>query len=597
MIADESSALLTSFAGYKVKKPSIYRLYVRRYRSAYICISSKAALLTLIWSFVASTASQLLIQPENYTYLVPAKLLSLIYVGNAFVLCFYPLAGLLADNKFGRYNSVVWSLYVMLALFGISYFALAFLLPVFLMQSEVRYFWVVAAVLFVPLTISFILFNANVIQFGMDQLHDSPGDHQTLFIHWFVWLLYLGICISQVGSKLAFFPKLGINVFQYVGGSFMLVISILSVGVLVYSVWVGRHRKRWFLVDSARLNPYKLVYRVTKFARQHKVPVNRSAFTYCEDELPAGLDLGKAKYGGPFTTEQVEDVKAFYGILKVLFSLTPAFFVNVATDAILPSYAKHILNPATFESNSTVETIKDIVIYNGLLSSLLSVVSIPLYLFFIRPFVSPYVPGMLKRLGIGIGVVVLSLVCTFVMDTVAHAQDKSEVACMLSGKQNNSLEIVQDASVLVVQRSLASLSNVLIHVALFEFLCSQSPHSMKGLLIGLSFALRGVCDMLSSLTIIPFSFMHVFFPSCGMIYYIMNIVVGMTGLILYICVARKYRFRERDEPCHVRRYAEEYYSKLHPPPSKSVNTDEQLQTSNSLLLCICCHQGAPMFDL
>ncbi len=44
------------------------------------------------------------------------------------------------------------------------------------------------------------------------------------------------------------------------------------------------------------------------------------AFTYCEDEVPRGLGLGKEKYGGPFTMEQVEDVKTFYGILKVLFS-------------------------------------------------------------------------------------------------------------------------------------------------------------------------------------------------------------------------------------------------------------------------------------
>ena len=26
-------------------------------------------------------------------------------------------------------------------------------------------------------------FSANVVQFGMDQLHDSPGEDRTLFIH------------------------------------------------------------------------------------------------------------------------------------------------------------------------------------------------------------------------------------------------------------------------------------------------------------------------------------------------------------------------------------------------------------------------------
>ena len=61
---------------------------------------------------------------------------------------------------------------------------------------------------------------------------------------------------------------------------------------------------------------------------------------YCEDELPTGLDLGKKKYGGPFTTEEVENVKAFYGILVVLFSLGPTFFLHIASDpALLHCYS------------------------------------------------------------------------------------------------------------------------------------------------------------------------------------------------------------------------------------------------------------------
>ena len=60
-----------------------------------------------------------------------------------------------------------------------------------------------------------------------------------------------------------------------------------------------------------RVNPYKLVYRVLKFAWHHKIPVRRSAFTYYEDEWPSRLDLGKENYVGQFTLEQVEDVKLF----------------------------------------------------------------------------------------------------------------------------------------------------------------------------------------------------------------------------------------------------------------------------------------------
>ena len=42
---------------------------------------------------------------------------------------------------------------------------------------------------------SLIVFSANVIQYGMDQLHDAPTDDLILFIHWHVWTSYLTIFI------------------------------------------------------------------------------------------------------------------------------------------------------------------------------------------------------------------------------------------------------------------------------------------------------------------------------------------------------------------------------------------------------------------
>ncbi len=46
-------------------------------------------------------------------------------------------------------------------------------------------------------------------------------------------------------------------------------------------------------------------------------------------------------YGGPFTTEQVEDVKVFLGILKVLLSVGPIFFIDVAVKITLSRH-KHL---------------------------------------------------------------------------------------------------------------------------------------------------------------------------------------------------------------------------------------------------------------
>ena len=170
---------------------------------------------------------------------------------------------------------------------------------------------------------SLVMFNANIIQFGVDQLQDSPADHQSLFIHWYIWAYYLGVLVAQVCWSSAI-------VFIQAPYLFFLPI-VLSIVLLLIALIIVHYKKHWFIIDAARTNPYKLVYRVTKFARQHKVLIRCSAFTYCEDDIPSGLDLGKSKYGGPFTTEEVEDVKAFYGIIKILIALGISLFMNVAS--------------------------------------------------------------------------------------------------------------------------------------------------------------------------------------------------------------------------------------------------------------------------
>ena len=78
---------------------------------------------------------------------------------------------------------------------------------------------------------------------------------------------------------------------------------------------------KWHLyqrTEPVMQNPYKLAYEVIKYTIKNKHPQCRSAFTYWEGELPSRIDFGKNKYGGPFTTEQVEDVKMFSHVLALV---------------------------------------------------------------------------------------------------------------------------------------------------------------------------------------------------------------------------------------------------------------------------------------
>ena len=309
-------------------------------------------------------------------------------------------------------------------------------------------------------------FTANVVQFGMDQLHDSPGEDRTLFIHWYVWTYYGSILVGQLIWYVVALDY--VRFFALAGYSVLGLIILLVITVLPITLCLVRRRTRWFLIEPGQYNPYKLVYRVTKFARQHKTPVDRSAFTYCEDEVPMGLDLGKEKYGGPFTTEQVEDVKAFYGILKVLFSLGVAFFLDFAADSMLPLFTLHIE-----KKNFFMDDHPPILINNGLATPLLIVISIPVYLCILRPYLSKHVPGMLKRMGLGMTLVLLSLLATFSMDTVAHLKfpkdpfkPNSTTCFFVSGY--SSIEFpFQMSNLIIIQLTVSAFARLLIYTGVF----------------------------------------------------------------------------------------------------------------------------------
>ena len=281
-----------------------------------------------------------------------------------------------------------------------------------------------------------------------------------------------------------------------------------------------------------------------------------------------GLDLSKEKYGGPFTTEQVEDVKVFYGILKVLFSFGVVFFLGFAADSIFSI------------STSYSSPVLQIVIRNGLLSPLLITICMPLYLCLLRPFISHYVPGMLKRMGIGMILALLSLLATISMDTVeqlgypstdSNFTDDDDVCmfknvdgdvCMFKNVDGFYPSHHQNFNLFSIQLTLSALSGMLIYTGVFEFICSQSPHSMKGLIIGVFYAIRGLYQVLAALLVLPYSYEGTFKPlSCEFYFYLMNIVIGLVALLVYVWVAKRYRYRVRDEPCNVRQYAEQYYSK------------------------------------
>ena len=128
--------------------------------------------------------------------------------------------------------------------------------------------------------------------------------------------------------------------------------------------------KKHFYIQKAGLNPFKNVYKVLKYSWKHKVPEHRSAFTYWEEDIPHRIDLGKNKYGGPFTNEEVEDIRTFLRILPLLLCL---FGYHLAGDGYsAPEQLQRTSCPSL--------PVLILIVGNPLhMSTLVSVVGIPLY--------------------------------------------------------------------------------------------------------------------------------------------------------------------------------------------------------------------------
>ncbi len=50
-------------------------------------------------------------------------------------------------------------------------------------------------------------------------------------------------------------------------------------------------------------------------------------------------------------------------------------------------------------------------------------------------------------------------------------------------------------------------------------------------------------------------------PFVGLVYFLVNILISVAGVVAFIVAAKRYQYRQRDELCNERKYIEEFYEK------------------------------------
>ena len=249
------------------------------------------SLLVIVCCLVVEVCNLSLKEYIIYAGLDPeVRIFALAFEGVLFML--YPLVGHLTDVYLTRYRSLKWS-------FGILLITTSSLLIYFITdtisgirkieiihhsQVDIPFYCTFSILLFVGLA----FFQANAIQFGLDQLLEAPTPKLIAFIHWYYWAQNVGRLVLMYTLGIGLLIVHGFETKEALSDALngtkdnILYMTVcITVVSIVAAVFVKFFTERKHLyVQQAGLNPFKNIYNVIKYSWKHKVPEHRSAFTY-----------------------------------------------------------------------------------------------------------------------------------------------------------------------------------------------------------------------------------------------------------------------------------------------------------------------------
>ena len=546
----------------------------------HFCHLSKSAIVIVFVSFVVSVSYTFLLHSAidiGYVRRHKALFVLCIYASLAVATLFYPVSGFLADVYCGRYKIISAGVGLIFGAYCLSSI-IAVLTLIFhrdmwhtLPNSPIDGVHLFAVVVSSIGVFMFVLgvagYQANFVQFGLDQLLEAPSVSLALFIHLIVWAFSLGTFAVQVLNAF-FICKYPSNASSSLQCWFVLIMSafvffaLLCLNCCTFYTEPGHH------------NPYKMVVKVLNFARKHKYPLQRSAFTYCDDEEPSRIDFAKERYGGPFTTEQVEDVKVLLRIILVFVTLGPTFVLDISSSSfIFLIFGIHVVEDQSSVFNRSC-TIEFVLLDKGSIIEVVTILFLPVYMWIV--FTGRCAPRILPRLIFAVVVYLLAVASMFSIDLLGHviaAKDSrpGDVSkCMFQEIRGVPLLGIHWA-VLLVPATLLGIGPPLITATVFEFISAQSPSSMKGLLVGVFFTIKAFFNIVGGAALIPFAYKplwdsrsmreHPPVTNCGFGYFSFTCVVALIGLILLSVAIKKYKQRERDDRPYDHRFVVDVYSR------------------------------------
>ena len=457
------------------------------------------------------------------------------------VVVFFLGSWFVADVYIGRYRVIKASLLTMLS--GTVLYSLSLSLkPVFEGVAHT----VIDQVIVLIMSLGLGSFQANIVQFSMDQLRDSSTTEITSYMALYMWTFFFGEVISTFGLSC-------------VCGKYEAIASLLFPILLSLAVSSDFLFNHWLVKEQVSYNPLKQIFKVLCYAARNKYPSNRSAYSYWDNENNSRLDLAADIYGGPFSKEQVEDVKKFFQILVVLFVtcllMGMLFIDSIVYHISVPLNFQEILANASCSSGEAYHTqcfrkfVQDI-------GYAAVVIFVPMWEGLLFPLFWKCLMRlkMLTRHTLAMGILSAYIVSLVIIEGIGEHNWRS-----LNPNGTHSCPISSDAhdryfgvsyGWLTIPSILLNFGVLIISIAGLQFVFAQFPYSMKGI------AMNAIYLMLGMAVLAFYGFQMLFHLSVfnglgdmGCVFWCLLAcgAVALLLIFLFLLACSRYQNRQRDD--------------------------------------------------
>ena len=402
-------------------------------------------------------------------------------------------------------------------------------------------------------------FLSNIIHLGVDQLIDASATEITSFIIWYTMTVYAsGITFHYITdcvvTATTFYIK---TLFVAICLSLALCLDFLFQHALVEEQVTGK-------------SLHVIVRVVTYTIRNRHLGRNLTAVA-TDNTVPSRFNVAKRMYGGPFTAQQVDNVRKFLSMLMIVAVCAIVFGAMEPINYAKEKVERHLkVWQDTHKKPDVGMCYKNLAIRYS--DFFFVTVTVLLYEFIIHPLFYRCLPKLriASTFLLGMVIFLLWILSLLAIEIAVYHQQLQSVTVNDNHTVTSVIRcaFIHTARVNISYRwwfipsFLDGLSHFILLSSALQFVWAQTPSNMKGLMLGLVYMFLGLSTLIHTGLGSPFIF-HIFAHhvpwkraplTCEIWYFLLEGVIILVVLIVSSVLVRKYN-GQKQRSTHVESYA------------------------------------------